>query len=146
MMDWRDLCSSGSGDDNMRKLVLFTTASVIASIMLIFSVPGEAKNRPNCAGCGAAVEYELCLAMGGDTNESASGGCSGAICYCCYDNGCFICGSGSADKTGMRDCTWDPKYSRRSIRQELLKHAPPVTVEQRRKPRLEVPTAPVQRQ
>lgn len=33
------------------------------------------------------------------------------ICYCCYDDGCWICGFDSSKKWG---CYWDPKYSSRN--------------------------------
>jgi hypothetical protein len=29
-------------------------------------------------------------------------GCEGAICWCCYSDGCYICNSSGAD------CVWDP--------------------------------------
>jgi hypothetical protein len=42
--------------------------------------------------------------------------CTGAICHCCYEDGCWICASHGTDLTeggnpiaDLDDCVWDPK-------------------------------------
>jgi hypothetical protein len=99
----------------MRKLVLLVAASMIAPAALTFSVPGEAKPRPTSDASDANAAYGFCLAGGGDTNagNGTGGKCEGAICYCCYDDGCFIC-----NDVGL-DCVWDQKARTRNLRLRL---------------------------
>jgi hypothetical protein len=99
----------------MRKLLLLTAAVTIAPALLTWSTPGEAMKRPTVDPSDANVAYNLCLVNGGDTNSGSGpgGSCAGAICYCCYDDGCFICNNIGGD------CTWDQKARARTIRQRL---------------------------
>ena len=100
----------------MRKPGVFITASMIASTMLMISVPGEARNRPTVGPSDPTSAYDICLTGGGDTNAGTGGPdgkCPGAICYCCYDDGCFICNNVGGD------CTWDPKARARTVKQRL---------------------------
>ena len=99
----------------MRKLVLSITPSMIALIALMISVPSEARNRPTVGPSDPTSAYDICLTGGGDTNagSGAGGKCAGAICYCCYDDGCFICNNVGGD------CTWDPKARLQTIKQRL---------------------------
>lgn len=99
----------------MRKLIPLLVAATIAPVLLTSSGPGEAKNRPTVGPSDATVAYQLCLADGGDTNSGTGPGgtCAGAICYCCYDDGCFICNNIGGD------CVWDGKARARTIRQRL---------------------------
>jgi hypothetical protein len=64
-----------------------------ASLALVTAAPSEARPRPTI------FSIDDC------TGQAGSGkGCEGAICYCCYDDGCYIC------NRQWSDCTWDPKY------------------------------------
>lgn len=38
----------------------------------------------------------------------------GNICYCCYDDGCWICGTSPSPGD---ECVWDPKYSSKNVPQ-----------------------------
>jgi hypothetical protein len=42
--------------------------------------------------------------------------CSGVICSCCYDDGCWICDRGDVtmDLPEAGDCHWDPSYGSRA--------------------------------
>jgi len=99
----------------MRKLVLFITGSLTALLTLIVLVPSEARNRPTVGPSDETAAYDLCLVNGGDTNAGtgANGTCAGAICYCCYDDGCFICNNVGGD------CKWDGKARARTVKQRL---------------------------
>jgi hypothetical protein len=101
----------------MRKPTLFIAAAVTVATVLMISVPSKAeKHRQDL---NADEGMGICLVHGGDNNWGSSSdpdnpyGCSGSICYCCMDDGCYIC-----DNTGY-DCTWDGKASRLSIKRRL---------------------------
>lgn len=106
----------------MRVPILFINAVTTFAIGLMFSVPADAKPRPNIGDSDAAMG--ICLGDGGDSNWGTSTegyGCAGLICYCCYDDGCYIC-----DNTG-HDCTWDGKYSSLTIKRRLRALGLPTT-------------------
>jgi hypothetical protein len=74
-----------------------------AFLTLVLSSSAQAKNRPTVdSGNG-----DTCFAD--PTTDKNCGGNTdvGAICYCCYDDGCWICGT-----TPMpgNECVWDDKY------------------------------------
>lgn len=69
-----------------------------ALLTSLWSPPAEGKNRPTVDdGRG-----RTCFA---DTETDQ--GCFGAICYCCYDNGCWICGR---TEKPSDQCVWDDSY------------------------------------
>jgi hypothetical protein len=74
----------------MRKSVTFAIA---ASLAVLMSSPIAAKPRPTVG------DADTCWDGG-----SADKGCEGLICYCCYDEGCYICNKDT------RDCVWDGSY------------------------------------
>ncbi len=78
----------------MRGIVkIFVIAVFAAAILaLVTATPSEAKRRPTIDTA------DRCIGGAGDK------GCGGLICYCCYDDGCWIC-----DKD-YGHCTWDDKY------------------------------------
>lgn len=87
----------------MRKFGTFTMAMLSACVVtaiLTFcgSIPSEAKPRPqggtplDCWNTGLTDQ-----------------GCGGLICWCCYDDGCYICNS------TRWDCVWDSKYSSHNL-------------------------------
>ena len=108
----------------MRKPILFI-ASATTAIGLLVSEPSEAKPRP-AQFDNADDGYGFCLVDGGDTNQgnppSSEPGtlCQGAICYCCYDNGCYIC-----DNSG-NDCVWDGQARVRGLKQRIRGRLDPV--------------------
>ena len=73
-------------------LVIAVFAAAI--LALVTATPSEAKRRPTLDN--DALE---CL-----SDDDADRSCGGAICYCCYDDGCWICNDNQAD------CVWDPAY------------------------------------
>ena len=62
----------------------------------------DAKNRPTVS------DAQGCF----DDPEADKGGFGGDILYCCYDDGCYICGGKGEPITS---CVWDSKYSSRSF-------------------------------
>lgn len=54
---------------------------------------------------GSEVGIDDCL-MGNTTDKE----CDGDLCYCCYDDGCWICGF-DENGNGYMDCVWDGTYS-----------------------------------
>lgn len=78
----------------MRKSALFVPLTLFAAFAAL-SAPAEAKNRP--PGTGSTECWR-------DSNNDT--GCGGIICYCCYDDGCWICQGANPD-----NCSWDPAYS-----------------------------------
>jgi hypothetical protein len=101
----------------VHKPIPLIAAAMTFAIVLMFSVSADAKPRPYISDPDAAMG--ICLGDGGDNNWGTSNdpdnpyGCAGLICYCCYDDGCYIC-----DNTGY-DCVWDGKASRLSINRRL---------------------------
>jgi hypothetical protein len=74
----------------MQKSLGFT----IAAVLIVFlSAPSEAKKRPT------VDSSDVCW-NGGSSDK----GCEGLICYCCYDEGCWICNKDTYD------CVWDGSY------------------------------------
>jgi len=111
----------------VRKPIQVIAAAMTFAIVLMFSVSADAKPRPNIGDPDAAMG--ICLGEGGDNNWGTSNdsdnvyGCAGLICYCCYDDGCYIC-----DNTG-HDCAWDAKASSLSVKRRLrLPTTRPTTV------------------
>ena len=78
----------------MRAIVKgFVNAVFAAAVLaLVTATPSEAKPRP------PVFDIDDC------TGSTANKGCEGAICHCCYDDGCYIC------DRNWSGCTWDPKY------------------------------------
>lgn len=74
----------------MRNSLRFAMAAILA---LVMSTPSEAKSRPT------VDSSEICWNVG-----SSDKGCEGLICYCCYNEGCWICNKDTYD------CVWDPYY------------------------------------
>jgi hypothetical protein len=83
-----------------RKLRFALVVVAAGFLVLLAPSPSEAlKKRPvGGAGSYAACTQDLVVDRG-----STWAGCEGAICYCCYSNGCWVC-----DADG-RDCVWDAK-------------------------------------
>jgi hypothetical protein len=80
----------------MRKFVkgVLFIFCLTALILLITTTRSDAKPKPQ----GGSA-----FSCWNDTTTDQ--GCGGLICYCCYDDGCYICNSSG------HDCQWDPKYS-----------------------------------
>ena len=74
----------------------------VMSLTLLVSSPATGKNRPTVD----ADNGDTCFADPG-TDKNCNTGGSGAICYCCYDDGCWICGT---NPLPGNECVWDPKY------------------------------------
>lgn len=73
------------------KSVLAVVGVVIFA--LLTATPSEAlKRRPT------VDSVDRCINGAGDKS------CDGAICSCCYDDGCWICGD------SYYNCVWDPAY------------------------------------
>src|SRR6185369_4563699 len=75
---------------------------VMAPLALFGTTAADAKNRPTVDD----PYGRTCFA-----DPSTDKGAGGAISYCCYDNGCWICNSGSP--LGRGNCVWDPGYRAR---------------------------------
>jgi len=109
----------------MRKSFQFIAAAMTTATVVMISGPGVAEPRQYIDNPDAGMA--ACLVSGGDTNWGTSNspdnpyGCAGAICYCCKDDGCYIC-----DNTGY-DCTWDGKASSRAIKRRLRALGLPTT-------------------
>jgi hypothetical protein len=72
---------------------------IAAALLLAMAAPSEAlRNRGTDAG------VDDCLIYGGDHE------CDDTICYCCYADGCWICGFDD-DGNAYMDCVWDGAYS-----------------------------------
>ena len=74
----------------MSKSIIFLMTTILA---LVMSTPSEAKPRPT------VDSSDICW-NGGSSDK----GCGGLICYCCYDDGCWICNKDTYD------CVWDGSY------------------------------------
>jgi len=83
--------ASRGRDMNMKHFFVMVT---VAFLTLVLLSPGEGKNRPT-----GQKNSDLCL-----TDLEADSGCGGLICYCCYNDGCWICNN------NFGDCVWDPAY------------------------------------
>jgi hypothetical protein len=51
------------------------------------------------------IDDEENCRIGCGGNGCGEHGCEGLLCWCCYDDGCWIC-----NRAGQRDCAWDPAY------------------------------------
>ena len=73
-----------------------------AVLMLVLASPAEAKPRPTVDDPGGDTCFN-----DPSTDKNCGSVEAGAICYCCYDDGCWICGT-----TPMPgdECVWDPAY------------------------------------
>lgn len=72
---------------------------IAAAVLLILAGPSLAERKR-----GGDAGIDDCL-MGNNDNE-----CDGEICYCCYEDGCWICGF-DEDGNAYMDCVWDGAYS-----------------------------------
>jgi hypothetical protein len=70
-----------------------STFALVAVLALSVTTPSAAKPRPT-------VDSSDTCWNGGSTDK----GCGGLICWCCYDEGCWICNSDTYD------CVWDGRY------------------------------------
>jgi len=82
------------------------TGEVIGEWRLNRLVPRAAKPPPTPDWSARAVKPRpavdspsICW-----TGGSSDNGCGGPICYCCYDEGCWICNKDTYD------CVWDSSY------------------------------------
>jgi hypothetical protein len=66
-------------------------------------------------------------------DSDADQDCSGNICSCCYDNGCWICNN-IVVHPGSQDCHWDPAYRRLLRDQQRLLNAPSLSPLQPNRP------------
>jgi len=81
----------------MRHMVM----AIFLMLVLLSSAGGKPRptvDEPNGDTC-----------MNDPTTDKNCGGNTdaGAICYCCYDDGCWICGTSPLPSD---ECVWDPKY------------------------------------
>ena len=67
--------------------------AIAAILTLVMSTPSSAlKPRPTVDSA------DVCW------GRSTDKGCEGLICYCCYNEGCYICNKDTYD------CVWDGSY------------------------------------
>jgi hypothetical protein len=94
-----------TASDGRRPTVKLRIAIFGAALLtLLASSPAHGKNRPTVD----ADNGDTCFGDAEtDKNCNAGGSAVGAICYCCYDDGCWICG---ADPLPGNECVWDPAY------------------------------------
>jgi hypothetical protein len=78
-------------------------AIVLAAFLtLVLSSPAEGKNRPTVDSGNGDTCFE-----DPTTDKNCGNKDVGAICYCCYDDGCWICGT---TPVPGNECVWDDKY------------------------------------
>jgi hypothetical protein len=78
-------------------------AIVLAAFLtLVLSSSVQAKNRPTVDSGNGDTCFE-----DPTTDKNCGAKEVGAICYCCYDDGCWICGT---TPTPGNECVWDDKY------------------------------------
>lgn len=92
----------------MRKSLIAITPILAA---LAMATPSEAKPRPT------VDSSDIC--WGGASSDK---GCGGLICWCCYDEGCWICNKDTYD------CVWDGSYRAGSRPGEPYNVPPPAGV------------------
>jgi hypothetical protein len=82
----------------------FHTAIVAAALVtVLLPSPAAGKKRPTVD----SKNGDTCFADP-ETDKNCPGtGDVGAICYCCYDDGCWICGTTPLPGD---ECEWDPSY------------------------------------
>jgi hypothetical protein len=81
--------------------------TLVLVLALGIAAPAEARKQPTVdspLGCFAADDSDV--------------GCGGAICYCCWDDGCWICESAGYN------CVWDPSYRAATNRNGTLTIGP----------------------
>lgn len=90
--------------ESIRRGVFFG-AVLVAAILVAGVSAAKEKKRPTVSTA------EDCF---NDPDQASE--CSGAICHCCYEDGCWICRSHDTDLTeggnpiaDFDDCVWDPK-------------------------------------
>jgi len=83
---------------------------VVIFLALVLLSSADGKPRPP-GKAGSALYCFGDLEIG----ETDNIGCDGTICYCCYDEGCWICNDEGDE--GVSDCVWDPKSSSRNLPQ-----------------------------
>lgn len=90
-------------ENNMRHIKLrHMVVAIFLTLVLLSSADGKPRptvDDPNGNDCWK------------DPDTKPDRGCGGPICWCCYDDGCWIC-----DAAGPT-CDWDPKYSSRNVPQ-----------------------------
>jgi hypothetical protein len=92
--------------DNMRHIKM-RHFIVAIFLMLILLSSAEGKPRPTVDDPSG----DTCFSDP-TTDKNCGDKDSGAICYCCYDDGCWICGNTPLPGD---ECVWDPKYSSKSL-------------------------------
>ncbi|MEZ5670754.1 MAG: hypothetical protein R3F55_25625 [Alphaproteobacteria bacterium] len=85
------------------------TAALAAALLLAFSADESQAVGRRTAGSTA----DQCFADAAYGN--ASSGSGGALTWCCYANGCWICNNVIANPNLDKDCAWDPAYSSRHL-------------------------------
>jgi hypothetical protein len=96
--------------DRQRIAGLLVAVFAVAVLMLVMATPSEAlKRRPTVS------KAHDCIADAGDGSDTS---CEGAICSCCYSDGCWICNA------EYKDCVWDPGRQGRKPAPGVVK--PPV--------------------
>jgi hypothetical protein len=95
----------------MVRLSLIIAAAVLA---LVAATPSEA--LPKRSGTGTIND---CL--GADTDKECDE--DGIICYCCYADGCWICGF-DEDGNAYQDCVWEGSLRPSLLLKRLLQRMP----------------------
>ncbi|MGF1626072.1 MAG: hypothetical protein ACFCVH_14415 [Alphaproteobacteria bacterium] len=84
-----------------------TVAAALAALLAIACLATAATAAPTSQRPGGGT-YGRCI------DDSLSGGsdweCGGAICSCCYTDGCFICENNPGAPSDQSDCHWEPPY------------------------------------
>ena len=73
-----------------------------AALALGVPAPSEAATR-KAPGNNTIAQCQQDLVLGG-----SNGDCEGPLCWCCYADGCWICGNSVST---ANDCVWDGSYS-----------------------------------
>lgn len=84
------------------------TSHMVVAIFLALVFISSADGKPRPTGPYGGPDF--CWADWRNTDAA----CTGPICYCCYDDGCWICDNVEG---GLTNCVWDPKYSSRNLPQ-----------------------------
>jgi hypothetical protein len=83
-------------------------------LMLVLLSCADGKPRPTISTFGDCT-----------SDSTTDKGCDGLICYCCYDDGCWIC---NGDPTKNLDCVWDPKGRASSVTPIKVGQTQPVSI------------------
>jgi hypothetical protein len=82
-------------------------AAVLAAAATALSLATAATAAPTSSRPSGGT-YASCI------DDSLSGGsdyeCDGAICSCCYTDGCFICENNPNVPSDQSNCHWEPPY------------------------------------